>query len=196
MTSSYELSERNWDEDPLGDSHKITPATSPHLIVLQPKRKEIDLKFNPENSNEILIKVINPHHRVPVASNVHGDSFNEDNSSVDSFTPPNSENNVRNESIVGSNTYESNDDNSDNNVDDFYQPLQLSLQLQQRIQEKRFFVPRKFLMKTSSEVATLFFGCQKLPIVIIRLSYTHRFYEIAFSKTALDTYPELSFLIF
>ena len=29
---------------------------------------------------------------------------------------------------------------------------------------------------------------QKTPVVIIRLSYTHRFYENALSKTVLDTY--------
>ena len=28
-------------------------------------------------------------------------------------------------------------------------------------------------------------------VVIIRLSYTHRFYEITFSKTVLDTYTVL-----
>ena len=73
-SSRYDTRDRNWEQDPTGNSHLISPSSSFPLIVLQPKRDQINLKLNPANLNEILMKITVPVHREnneSVACNVH-----------------------------------------------------------------------------------------------------------------------------
>ena len=61
-SSRYDNSDRNWEEEPIGNSHLIWPSSSLPLIILQPKRDRINLKLNPANINEILMKIMVPVH--------------------------------------------------------------------------------------------------------------------------------------
>ena len=74
LSSRYDNSDRNWEQDPIGNSHLISPSSSLPLIVLQPKRDQINLKLNPANLNEILMKYTVPVHHGnndSVACNLH-----------------------------------------------------------------------------------------------------------------------------
>lgn len=88
LSSRFENNERNWNDDPLDNSHQFCPSSSPPLIMIQNKRGEINLLFNRENSEEILQKLNAPHHRLANIDVSSSNSIDEDNCSINSFTPP------------------------------------------------------------------------------------------------------------
>ena len=61
-----------------------------------------------------------------------------------------------------------------------------------------FFIPRKFLMKTSSELATLFFGCQKLLILFVVgffISYSVKSVSVSQLPTVSQDNPRTSYSV-
>ena len=86
LTSTYNSCERNWEEDPVGNSHSITPSTSSSLIVLQPKREQFQLMIDPQNLSDILIKKKDASHRIPL-STLHSELRDNETCSINSHTP-------------------------------------------------------------------------------------------------------------
>ena len=62
LSSRYDTRDRYWEQDPIGNSHLISPSSSLPLIGLQPNRDKTNLKLNPANLNEILMKIKVPVH--------------------------------------------------------------------------------------------------------------------------------------
>ena len=128
LTSSCHTCERNWEQDPVGTSHKITPSTTPPLIVLQPKREQYKLMIDPHNLSNILLQRRNACHRIPI-TRMNNEYKEDDTCSIDSYTPTEFENAV---STLQSLTNISNEAHASDNQSN-YENVFLDEILQERI---------------------------------------------------------------
>ena len=128
LNSTYQFNDRNWDEDPVGTSHAITPSTTPPLIVLQPKREQFNLMLNPHNLSDILIKKRNAYHRIPLTE-ISTELKEDDSCSIESYTPTEFENAVNSLESLRKGSFQTNYNDDLSN----YEHLQLDDLLQERI---------------------------------------------------------------